>query len=122
MDRIAGWFASDYALPPFDLAVALACTMRTLRSRWIDVRCRCGHCTPPPVRLMLRENLACADRTLADVLVSLRYNGCRGRRLTLHLCEDGYGEVAAEVDHARVGAAAARWGRAGTRTGQRNGG
>ena len=55
------------------------------------MRCRCGHCTPPPVRLMLRENLACADRTLADVLVSLRYNGCRGRRLTLHLCEDGYG-------------------------------
>ncbi len=40
---------------------------------------------------MLREDPACADRTLADILVSLRCNGCRGRRLTLHLCEDGHG-------------------------------
>ncbi len=65
--------------------------MQTLRGRWIDVRCRCGHCTPQPVRLMVREDPACVDRTLADVVVSLRCNGCRGRQLALHLCENGYG-------------------------------
>jgi hypothetical protein len=40
---------------PFDRSIALACTMRTLRGRWLHVQCRCGQSSPNPVRLMLRE-------------------------------------------------------------------
>lgn len=81
-----------YAIPPFDRVVALACTMRTLRGRWLNVRCRCGHTTPNPVRLMLQEQPECGGQTLADVLVRLRCRGCQGRnRLTIHLCEDAHG-------------------------------
>ncbi len=79
------------ATPPFDRVIALACTMRTLRGRWLHVRCRCGRSTPHPVRLMLREDPACAAQTLADVLVALRCGGCQGRRVTVHLCQDAHG-------------------------------
>jgi hypothetical protein len=66
--------------------------MRTLRGRWLNVRCSCGHCTPHPVRLMLIEQPECAVQSLADVLVRLRCRGCQGRgRLTVHLCENGHG-------------------------------
>ncbi len=81
-----------FAVPPYDRTIALACTMHTLRGRWLHVRCRCGHSTPHPVRLMLIEQPNWAGRTLADVLVNLRCRGCRGRRrLTIHLCEDAHG-------------------------------
>ncbi len=79
------------AKPPFDRSVALACTMRTLRGRWLHVRCRCGQSSPNPVRLMLREQPECAGQTVADVLVSLRCRSCHGRRITVHLCEDAHG-------------------------------
>ncbi len=79
------------AAPPFDRAVALACTMRTLRGRWLHIRCHCGQTVPNPVRLMLREKPECAGQTAADVLVSLRCSRCLGRRLTVHLCEDAHG-------------------------------
>ncbi len=66
--------------------------MHTLRGRWVHVRCRCGHSTPHPVRLMLVERPECARQTLADVLVNLRCTGCRRRdRLTIHLCQDAHG-------------------------------
>jgi hypothetical protein len=94
LDSLAAFLLRSYhadRIPPFDRAIALVCSMRTLRGRWINVRCRCGHCIPHPVRLMLRETPECADRTLADVLVGMRCRGCGGRRLTLHLCEDGHG-------------------------------
>ncbi len=64
--------------------------MRTLRGRWLDVRCRCGHTTPHSVRLMLIEQPQCAGQTVADVLVSLRCRNCSGRRITVHLCEDAH--------------------------------
>ncbi len=71
---------------------ALACTMRTLRGRWLNIRCRCGYTTLHPVRLMLKECPECAGQTLADVLVNLRCRGCQGRsRLTIHLCEHAHG-------------------------------
>ena len=79
-------------VPPYDRPIALACTMHTLRGRWLNVRCGCGHTTPHPVRLMLVEQPGSAGRTLADVLVNLRCQGCQGRsRLTIHLCEDAHG-------------------------------
>ena len=40
---------------------------------------------------MLRERPECAGQTLADVLVALRCNGCQGRRITVHLCQDAHG-------------------------------
>jgi hypothetical protein len=79
------------AVPPYDRAIALACTMRTLRGRWLHVRCRCGQSSPNPVRLMLREQPEYAGQTVADVLVSLRCRSCHGRRITVHLCEDAHG-------------------------------
>ena len=78
--------------PPYDRPIALACTMRSLRGRWLHARCRCGHITPHPIQLMLSEQPALTDRTLADALVNLRCNGCRQRaRLTVHLCEKAGG-------------------------------
>ena len=79
------------AVPPSDRAIALACTMRTLRGRWLHVRCRCKHSVPHPVRLLLRENPGCATQTLADELVHLRCIRCGGRGVTVHLCEDAHG-------------------------------
>ena len=40
---------------------------------------------------MLRDRPECAGQSLADVLVALRCNGCQGRRVTVHLCEDAHG-------------------------------
>lgn len=79
------------AVPPFDRAIALACTMRTLRGRWLHVRCSCGQSNPNPVRLMLLENPASAGQSVADVLVALRCGRCQGRRITVHLCQDAHG-------------------------------
>ena len=79
------------AVPPLDRAIALACTLRTLRGRWLYVRCRCGRSCPHPVRLTLLERPERAGQTVADVLVGLRCTGCQGRRITVHLCEDAHG-------------------------------
>ncbi len=77
--------------PPFDRAVALACTMRTLRGRWLAVRCHCGASSTPPVKLMLVERPDLARSTLAVVLVSLRCHVCRGRPASVALVETSYG-------------------------------
>ena len=78
--------------PPFDRTVALACTLGTLRIRWLHVRCACCHATPRPIHLMLTENPALARQTLADTLVRLKCHGCHQRgRLTVHLCETPHG-------------------------------
>ena len=78
--------------PPFDRTVALACTLGTLRTRWLHVRCGCDHATPHPIRLMLTEQPALARQTLADTLVRLKCRGCHQRgRLTVHLCETPHG-------------------------------
>ena len=80
------------ALPPYDRAIALACRLGTFRARWLYTRCQCGHSTPRPVRLMLREQPGAAGQTLADVLVRLRCDGCQRRGwMTVHLCETAHG-------------------------------
>ena len=71
--------------------MALACSIRTLRGRWFHIRCRCGHSTAHPVRLMLREDPAAGGQTAADMLVNLRCSACQGRRLTVHLTEQAHG-------------------------------
>ena len=63
----------------------------TPRGRWLHVRCRCGHTTPQPVRLMLIEHPELARESVADVLVGLRCSGCHGRRLRVWLCEGPHG-------------------------------
>ncbi len=52
--------------PPFNRTVALACTLDTVRTRWLDVRCACNDATPHPIRLMLTQNPALARQTPAD--------------------------------------------------------
>ena len=79
------------ATPPFDRAVALACTLASVRRRWLYVRCRCGHSSPHPLRLMLESRPDLASRTVADALVRLRCSGCGERDITVHLCEDAHG-------------------------------
>ena len=77
--------------PPYDRAVALACTLATFEGRWISARCRCQMHTLHPVRLLLHEQPAAAGRSLADAAIRLRCTGCGGREMTLHLCQDGHG-------------------------------
>lgn len=79
-------------MPPYDRAVALACTLRTVRTRWLSVQCRCNYHTPYPIRAMLAQHPGWAAQTIADTLVRLRCHGCGGRdRLTVHLCETAHG-------------------------------
>jgi hypothetical protein len=56
--------------PPGDRAVVLACSVRSLRQYWLEVRCTCKT-TRIPLR-MLAANRDMAGRTLADVLIQLR--------------------------------------------------
>ncbi len=75
------------ATPPFDRAIALACTMHTLRGRWLYVRCACLASSSRPVRLILRDDPAAGRRTLADVVVRLRCDACNARPVSVHLTE-----------------------------------
>ena len=67
--------------PPFDRAIALACTLRTLRGRWFYVRCACRTSSWHPVRLMLQDDPATACSIFADVLVRLRCGTSRPPRV-----------------------------------------
>ena len=40
--------------PPGDRAVILACSVRSLREHWLDVRCGCGRSVVTPLRLVLQ--------------------------------------------------------------------
>jgi hypothetical protein len=77
--------------PPFDRAIALACTLHTLRARWLHLRCGCGAIEAQPVRLVLRDRPEAASGTLADVVVRLRCAGCGAQPVAVHLCQDGHG-------------------------------
>ena len=79
------------ATPPFDRAIALACTMATLRGRHLHVQCSCGASHGMPVRLMLQEQPATATQTLADVVVRVRCHACSGRPRAVYLAEDARG-------------------------------
>ena len=72
---------------PFDRAIALTCTLQTLRGRWLYVRCACQASCCHPVRLMLRKDPSAAGQTLADVLVRLRCNTCNAPPASVHLTE-----------------------------------
>ena len=78
------------ATPPFDRAIALACTMATLRGRWLHVRCGCAHLSSLPIRLLLASGRAAAGQSLADLLVRLRCDGCGARPVSMHLTEAAY--------------------------------
>ena len=75
------------AAPPFDRAVALACTSQTLRGRWLYVRCARLASSCRPVRLILRSDPGAARSTLADVPVRLRPDACKARPASIHLTE-----------------------------------
>lgn len=75
------------ATPPFDRAIALACTMHTLRGRWLYVRCACLASNSRPVRLILRDDPAASRRSLADVVMHLRYHACDAWPASVHLTE-----------------------------------
>jgi hypothetical protein len=77
--------------PPFDRAIALACTMATLRARYLSVRCSCGAVQTLPVRLMIQADLSAGTRSLADVVVHIRCYACRQRPAAIHLCADAHG-------------------------------
>ncbi len=66
------------AVAPFDRAIALACTVQTLRGRSLYVRCRCLTSTVWPVRLLLKRDSSVQTRTLADMIVFLRCSTCGG--------------------------------------------
>lgn len=74
--------------PPFDRAIALACTLPALRARWIYARCTCGASHGLPVSLAMGENPGGERWTLADLVVRVRCRACRGKALTIHLTED----------------------------------
>ena len=78
------------ATPPFDRAIALACTMTTLRGRWLHVRCGCAHLSSLPIRLLLTNGQATAGQPLADLVVRLRCNACGARPVSVHLTEAAY--------------------------------
>ena len=75
---------------PFNRTIALACTMATLRGRWLHARCRCEHLSSLPIRLLLASGYAAAGQPLADLLVRLRCDGCGARPVTVHLTEAAY--------------------------------
>ena len=81
-------------MPPFDRTIALACSMRTLRGRWLHVRCACGWSSPKPIRAMLIAGDVRPDQTLADAVVMTRCGNdrCHDRRkVRMHLCETVWG-------------------------------
>ena len=78
------------ATPPFDRAIALACTMATLRGRWLHVQCGCAYLSSFPVRLLLANGQAAAGQPLADLLVRLRCDACGARPVSVHLTEAAY--------------------------------
>jgi hypothetical protein len=78
-------------VPPFDRAIALACTLHTLRARWLHLRCGCGAIEAQPGRLVLRDRPEAASGTLADVVVRLRCAACGAQPVAVHLCQDGHG-------------------------------
>ena len=75
--------------PPFDRGIALACTLDTLRGRWLYVACACRASSCRPIRLLLAEDTSAWRRSLADTVVLLRCNQCRGRPCTVFLMENG---------------------------------
>ncbi len=79
------------AAPPFDRTIALACTLQTVRGRWLHLRCGCGTAEAQPVRLMIQNRPEAAAGTLADAVVRLRCGACGARPATVHLCQDGHG-------------------------------
>ena len=72
---------------PFDRAIALVCTLQTLRGRWLYVSCACLASSCRPVRLLLRDDPAAGRNTLANVLVRLRCDACKARPASVHLTE-----------------------------------
>lgn len=75
---------------PFDRIIALACTVRILRGRFLYVRCACLASTIWPVRLLLERHSAVSGRTLADMIVVLRCARCGARPQSVHLTEAPY--------------------------------
>ena len=73
--------------PPGDRAVILACSVRSLRRYWLEVRCGCGRSGGIPLRLMA------ANRTIADVLVQLRCERCHQRPTSVAVAENPAGRA-----------------------------
>ncbi len=63
--------------PPGDRAILLACSIRTLRRYWIEVRCRC-QVQFLPLNAMA-TNPSVAGLNLADVVMRVRCQHCRDR-------------------------------------------
>jgi hypothetical protein len=83
-------------LPPYDRTIALACSMRTLRHRVLNLRCKCGWSSPQPIQVLLRDGQVHPDQTLADALVMARCGGrctmsATRQPMTIHLCKTTYG-------------------------------
>lgn len=74
--------------PPFDRAIALACTLPALRARWLYVRCACGASHGLPIQLAMQENRGAERWSLADLVVRVRCKACSGKVLAIHLTED----------------------------------
>ena len=81
--------------PPFDRSVALACTLRTFRSRWLFVQCahrQCGNVLIP-IKAMLAERPERVGETLADAVVRIRCGSCKRRPAAIALLETHYGHL-----------------------------
>lgn len=76
-------------VPPFDRAIALACTLHTLRGRWLHVACACRASSSRPICKLLAQDAAARGRSLADAVVLLRCDQCRARPCTVYLTENG---------------------------------
>jgi len=70
--------------PPGDRGVLLACSVRSLRRYWLEVRCGCIRETRIPLRMM-----PTAAGTLADVLIQLRCRQCGEAPASVALLQDG---------------------------------
>ena len=73
-------------MPPFPTEPPLSAGLAELAGLWLDVRCRCGRTSFPPLRLLAARH---GWRTpLGDVLPRLRCSRCRTAPATVDLIAD----------------------------------
>jgi hypothetical protein len=82
-------------MPPGDRTLLLACSVRSLRKWWLEVRCSCKT-QFMPLRLMA-SNHELARLSLADVLIQLRCEKCREPPKIVVIVEDPAGNAAGRI-------------------------
>ena len=70
---------------PYGVHLALKARLNELDGCWLDVRCACGRCTKPPIKLMATH--LGPGHHLAEIVPRLTCRQCGAKPATVHLCE-----------------------------------